>query len=319
MVANTNYYDAYTISQVISIIKDLKPNAGIGDYVSHKPLKDDSGVKVQLTNGNIIVTQTAIEDLDRAYDTSNYADYMVTTFNHSKKNKLKTIKYFILKSIVGFIIGLLTGTGINIVIQNRIINMHGKYKIIINYYYAVIGKDTIHIWETQNIHSTDSKGRKIEFIIAILSQEKRWELGSSDFLENHQSFNEFFPGYLSILPTLDSCSELIAVGVASQEGTKQNEFYRADKRADKILEILRPISNGKNLYKLNLGKFSSSNIPGETSGQRRVIICGIKNRNKEMTTDNIKYALYEGLKKQMKDKLGLELSEYSDFYFSNPY
>lgn len=35
MPANTNYNDPRTISRVISIIQEMNPEKGIGDYVSH--------------------------------------------------------------------------------------------------------------------------------------------------------------------------------------------------------------------------------------------------------------------------------------------
>ena len=173
-------------------------------------------------------------------------------------------------------------------------------------------------WVTQDVTATDSFGRKINLLIAILSQEKRWMLGSVNMLENNEPFDVFFPQYLKKLPAIYDCSEFIAVGVASQEGSSKYEFSRADKRADKILEILRPICGGRNLYKLNLGKYSTVKSESETSGQRRVIIIGIKNRDPAMTIEDIKYALYGGLQKQVGAKLGLQIVEYSNFYFTNP-
>jgi hypothetical protein len=78
MAANTNYNDPNTISRVISIIQDMNPDKEIGEYVRHAP--SERGVRVELTNGYILVTLVAIEDVDHAYSVDNYSDFMVTTF-----------------------------------------------------------------------------------------------------------------------------------------------------------------------------------------------------------------------------------------------
>lgn len=228
----------------------------------------------------------------------------------------KTKPTSIWRKLLGFIIGLLTGITLTIVYQNGQVNVAGENNIVTNH--QVKNEDTLSLWETQRFHTTDSLGRKIEFEISILSQEKRWEFGNSEYLENHQLFDEFFPEYLKKLSTINDCMELISIGVASQEGKVQDEFTRADKRADKILEILRPISKGKILYKLNLGRYSSIKLDSDTSKQRKVIIGGIKKRDPAMTFNDIRYALFNELKKEMEEKLGLSLSDYNDFYFTNP-
>ena len=81
MAANTNYNDPYTISRVISVIQKQQSNIDIGDYVAHAPSDDGRGVvRVKLTNGNILVTHDAIEDIDQADEIPKYSDFMITTF-----------------------------------------------------------------------------------------------------------------------------------------------------------------------------------------------------------------------------------------------
>jgi hypothetical protein len=78
MATNINYYDPQTISRVISIVQNMNPEKGIGNYVSH--IMTENGIKVKLTNGTIRVSLEAVEDIDSAYIIEKYSDYMIKTF-----------------------------------------------------------------------------------------------------------------------------------------------------------------------------------------------------------------------------------------------
>ncbi len=186
-------------------------------------------------------------------------------------------------------------------------------------YNKIYDKDSKLTWETYKITHKDSRGNKLRFLVAILSQEKRWAFGSSEMLENNQNFDNHFQKYFSLLPSLNDCNEFFAIGVASHEGSTKTEFCRADRRADKILEALRLVTRNKILYKLNLGKFKNRSDKFDSSSERRVIVGAIYERDNDMTLDDIKLALYEALEKNLKDKLGFSLFDYNDFEFTQPY
>ena len=86
MSANTNYNDCDTITRVLSIVRTMNPNMNIGTYLAHAPSRKGDGVKVKLTNGEIIVTYDAINDVDHGYSTPNYSDIMVKTFQSNQTN-----------------------------------------------------------------------------------------------------------------------------------------------------------------------------------------------------------------------------------------
>ena len=85
MAVNTNYNDTDIIKRVIAVIKEQHPNTDIGEYETHVTSTD--GVTVQLTNGRILVTYTAIEDIDNAYEIPDYSDIMITTFQSNNPPK----------------------------------------------------------------------------------------------------------------------------------------------------------------------------------------------------------------------------------------
>lgn len=166
--------------------------------------------------------------------------------------------------------------------------------------------------------STDSVGRQILFYVALLSAEKRWEKGEYMFTEGHQNFDSTFAQILHWSKQLQSCKELIAIGLASQEGDSMAQYELAGRRADEVLMRLRGIDNVKNLYKLNMGKHKFVNAKLQTSEQRRIIIGGIMKRDVNMKIEDIRYALRKSLYDSMKAKLDLELNNYCNFTFTHP-
>lgn len=213
------------------------------------------------------------------------------------------------------LLGVLLGIALTIVYENNFVRVNGDGNVV--NIYTICNADTSLLWKEKYFSSHDEKGRKIEFVIAFLTAEKRWKIGSSEYFENGEKFDSSFPKYLRSLSNIEYCKDIIAVGLASEEGDIDYEYNRADKRGDKIIEILRPIVKDKNLYKLNLGKHNNTN-QNETSSQRRIIIIGITKRQNEMTITDIKFALNEKLRKIMKQEIGLELNNYTSFELTNP-
>lgn len=90
MPANTNYNDPMTIARVISIIQDMNPDANIGDYVHH--VHGENNILVELTNGKIRVSRHAVEDVDHAYEVTDYSKWMLSTFEPNEQPKEVKIK-----------------------------------------------------------------------------------------------------------------------------------------------------------------------------------------------------------------------------------
>jgi len=230
-----------------------------------------------------------------------------------------------LKKYIGYLISFLSGVGITLVIQLGNNNINGNYNSIkqdtshtrnIDTALAIENK-TILPWQYDTIWTDDGRGHQLVFILAILTQEKIWEFGNDTFLSGHISILDSLPRFIYSLPALQDFKEIIAIGVASVEGSVENEYTTADNRADRIVEVIRFIP-GKKPYKLNLGKYIGKNNLPATSWQRRVIIAGIISKDNSMSFEDIKFAIHKGLKKHMKNKIGIELSDYNDFNFTEP-
>ena len=73
-------YNIDTIKKVISIIHYEHPGQGVGNYISHVPNEDGRGVLVKLTNGTIIVTYAAMDDVLYHATIPGYANAMLKTF-----------------------------------------------------------------------------------------------------------------------------------------------------------------------------------------------------------------------------------------------
>lgn len=127
-------------------------------------------------------------------------------------------------------------------------------------------------------NAADHQGRRASFRILLFSDEFRWRLNSFDEIEHRASQPNFTPEMKAVL---NSAEEIICVGASSEEipsgvsfslGRAQEE-RRAARRAEKIAvwvrEVLeRPIP----VRKLNVGHHTPTKHPGDTSGQRRVVI-----------------------------------------------
>jgi hypothetical protein len=181
------------------------------------------------------------------------------------------------------------------------------------------------VWESKDVVGKDtSTGKSAHFKIAIITQEHRWVFKSTTNVEDGDQneagvkVDEVLPPFLSQLPNFQNALGITVVGVASEEGEPTKEEARADKRADNVLKLLRKvaISNGKELYKLNLGRHKSTGTaltPYQTSSQRRLIVVGIMRQDPEMNFAALKAAFYNAL--QQPIGLAVPLSEYAQFKF----
>lgn len=185
-------------------------------------------------------------------------------------------------------------------------------KIIINL--------TVNIsWNYEEVDG-EYNHKKAKFRIAIVTQEYRWKFESSDSIETGLVKNEL-PELLENLKGFDNMIGLIAVGTASQEGNMNQEVLRADKRADNIVAVFRQteLADEKEIYKLNLGQYlqkEPSTSIDETSVQRRLIIIGIRQRDKSMNFEEMGEALKNALQKSSL-KYTVETKSYSNFDFKD--
>lgn len=176
---------------------------------------------------------------------------------------------------------------------------------------------TFNAWIYINTEGV-ANGKTAKFKIAIITQEYKWKIASTDSIETGLIDREL-PSLLNNLKDFDKNIGTIAVGTASQEGENGREIKRADERADKITLILRThnVSKNRNLYKLNLGQYSikdnSKNVV-ETATERRVILIGIVSADENMEHKDLQQALKDALEKPELQKT-INTKNYSNFDF----
>jgi hypothetical protein len=168
-------------------------------------------------------------------------------------------------------------------------------------------------WTKVRVSGCDSQDRCATFDIAILAQEDRWVKKKWDLLESGP-VAEVLPEYLGSLEKLLRAKEIIVVGTASEEGNLYSEEARADRRADAVLRIVRPLVHGSRLYKLNLGRHIKLGRDADTSYQRRVILAEIEKRESSMGVEDIRHALYDAL--DDVERFSFNALDYSSFLFS---
>ncbi len=162
----------------------------------------------------------------------------------------------------------------------------------------------------------DKNGKSAEFNMAVLSQEYRWKPGSSDavYLGNNE---QAIPVQdlktvlekKGIVKIMDNPNQIIAVGMASCEGSQQSEEFRAYERAKAVQTNLgKTIFAVKDYPLLNLGQFrrdTCSRNAKDNAFQRTMILMGIR---KESAGVVLSEALHTRLLKISKD---FQLNDYS--------
>ena len=111
------------------------------------------------------------------------------------------------------------------------------------------------------IDGTDTNGRRALFDVVVLTKNYGWVLGSTEELARGDQKlgpedieNEILAPQLRT--GLNTARELIAVGVASQEGAVETETHRAGLRAKRTAEWVRGAVDAKiPMSTLNLGRY----------------------------------------------------------------
>lgn len=166
------------------------------------------------------------------------------------------------------------------------------------------------------IEGTDSAGRSALFDVVVLTKNYGWIKGSTTELERGDTKltaedveNEVLAPQLR--EGLGSAKELIAVGLASQEGQSENEIQRGGLRANRIAEWVRAaVDPSIPMSTLNLGQYSEpcdDCETADTSWQRPFIVIAVRQASAGTN-------IGEALQNAMSDKENLPSpSRYSTF------
>lgn len=166
------------------------------------------------------------------------------------------------------------------------------------------------------IEGLDASGRRALFDVVVLTKNYGWVLGSTSELERDGTTLNARDIEDEVLAPqlrqgLGNARELIAVGVASQEGELQREIQRGGLRAARIAQWVRGAMGERvPMWTLNLGRYlepCTACEDAETSWQRPFIVIAVRD------TDN-GVNLTEALRNAMSDKENLPSPDrYSTF------
>lgn len=195
-----------------------------------------------------------------------------------------------------------------------------KFSILPIQLKAILIEDEFNtIPEVKGVDENDNKG---EFKFIILSEKYNWDYESDDQIEltgEGANISQLLSGEDMIL-NFGETFGIISVGTASCEGAKSSENKRAEKRAvtlDQWLnQAVRKHDDLKNTerYTLNLGQYKrkclskTEKTKQQTALQRRVIIIGITDRDKDV---NLSQALRDAIIK--RPDLSFDIKKYSSF------
>lgn len=166
------------------------------------------------------------------------------------------------------------------------------------------------------IDGIDKQGRHAVFDVVVLTKNYGWIKGSTTELERGETRltpedieNEVLAPQLR--EGLSSAKQLIAVGLASQEGKIENEIQRGGLRAKRIAEWVSPsVDSATPVWTLNLGRYlepCNDCETADTSWQRPFIVIAV--RESDPGTN-----IGEALEVAMSDKTNLPSpSRYSTF------
>lgn len=166
------------------------------------------------------------------------------------------------------------------------------------------------------IEGTDAAGRRALFDVVVLTKNYGWVLGSTTELERGEQ--RLTPADIEsevlapqLREGLGSARELIAVGVASQEGELAREVQRGGLRAAQIAKWVHgAVGNKMPMWTLNLGRYlepCADCETEETSWQRPFVVIAVRAADPGVN-------LGEALSVAMSDKENLPSPErYSTF------
>jgi len=135
------------------------------------------------------------------------------------------------------------------------------------------------------VSGRDAKGRTAHFDVIVLRKDIAWVKGSTEqitrngqVLDGVQFKRVVFLNEVG--QRLTAARQLIAVGVASQEGEQSSEESRASERARKIGLWLSEASGiGRGIWTLSLGQYREPCLEcetSETSWQRPIVVIGLR-------------------------------------------
>lgn len=166
------------------------------------------------------------------------------------------------------------------------------------------------------VEGTDAAGRSALFDVVVLTRDYGWVRGSTTELERGErrlTAEDIENDVLApqLRQGLSSARELIAVGLASQEGEIEREVQRGGLRAARIAEwVRRAVGTDMPMWTLNLGRYTEPCADCETadtSWQRPFIVIAV--RNADPGTN-----IGEALNSAMSEKTNLPSpSRYSTF------
>ena len=166
------------------------------------------------------------------------------------------------------------------------------------------------------IEGTDAAGHHALFDVVVLTKNYGWTLGSTeDLMKGNKQLtaeeieNEVLAPQLR--EGLGRARELIAVGVASQEGAVETETHRAGLRAKRTAEWVKGVVDQNiPMWTLNLGRYTDPCTDceeGDTSWQRPFMVVAVKQADPGTN-------LAEALNSAMSDKENLPSpTRYSSF------
>lgn len=141
------------------------------------------------------------------------------------------------------------------------------------------------------IEGEDAAGRKARFDVAILPKDLTWvRKSATELAQGETAIPEaevvtrvFTP---ELRDGLSASKEVIAVGLASQEGQREEETERAVNRSKSAAKWLsQAMKPETGIHLLNLGQFQAgckaTAEASDTSWQRPVIIVGIRSQDKD--------------------------------------
>ncbi len=166
------------------------------------------------------------------------------------------------------------------------------------------------------LKSKDRNGKSAEINMAVLSDKYEWQLASDKEVKLKGKTQSTSIAVLKqelekqgIFKIMNNPNRIIALGTASCEGTAPEEELRALNRAKTIQEqIIKQLFQVREYPVLNLGQFKSDTCQLDANGtafQRSLIIVGMRKEDDGLM---VKEAVYERLRKTIKN---FNLEDYS--------
>lgn len=152
-----------------------------------------------------------------------------------------------------------------------------------------------------SIEGYDNSGRYAMFDVVVLTKDYGWVLGSSEELEREgQRLTPADIEQRILAPRLrneiSTAEQIIAVGIASQEGDLKREIARGQARANTTAALIRSsLSENVPVYTLNLGRYlepCEACETTDTSWQRPFVVIAVREAD---DGTNIRQALHMAL------------------------